>query len=228
MGKKRPPSEETKKKISESLKGHEVSEETRKKISGALKGREQDLEVVKRRTESLRGHKKRLGSRTGKGPRSEETKKKIGDAHRGKVVSDDVRQQISNVVKDIWADPDSVYNSEEYKDKHRGRYRGQEARGYSVVEEGYVVLSGQQEHPLTCGGGILSEHRKVLYDEIGLGPHYCYWNCGKLLEWGGIGGICVDHLDGDVGNNDPGNLVPSCSICNMLRARAGNPVDWLK
>jgi len=31
--------------------------------------------------------------------------------------------------------------------------------------------------------------------------------------------ICVDHLDDDCFSNDPENLVPSCSVCNMRRSR---------
>lgn len=79
-----------------------------------------------------------------------------------------------------------------------------------------MVLCNQYEHPLSRGGQ-LEEHRKVLYDKIGPGPHYCHWDCGKLLEWGGIRGICSDHLDGDTLNNDPENLVPSCVVCNRQR-----------
>jgi hypothetical protein len=44
--------------------------------------------------------------------------------------------------------------------------------------------------------------------------------CGKAaLEWGGRGGnsIVVDHLDDDPLNNDPENLVPSCTQCNASR-----------
>lgn len=102
-------------------------------------------------------------------------------------------------------------------ESRRGKYLGQPARGYSENPGGYLDLHGQQEHPLARIGGLLGEHRKVLYEKIGPGPHYCHWGCGKLLDWGGSGGIIADHLDGDKLNNAPGNLVPSCSPCNTGR-----------
>lgn len=91
------------------------------------------------------------------------------------------------------------------------------SRGYSDNPVGYKDLHMQQEHPLARKGGLLGEHRKVLYEKIGPGPHLCHWGCGKLLEWGGLSGIVADHLDDDKLNNDPDNLVPSCSPCNCRR-----------
>lgn len=105
-------------------------------------------------------------------------------------------------------------------ESRRGKYLGQEARGYSISPAGYVDLHMQQGHPLSRSGGLLGEHREVLYDKIGPGPHPCHW-CGKLLDWGGLGGIIADHLDGDRINNDPENLVPSCSPCNTGREIEG-------
>lgn len=68
------------------------------------------------------------------------------------------------------------------------------------------------------------EHRAVLFDRIGYGPHRCHW-CGRCVRWvpgaGGGGGdvLVADHVDGDRRNNDPGNLVPSCQGCNAHRDR---------
>ena len=72
---------------------------------------------------------------------------------------------------------------------------------------------------------VLPEHRVVLYDKIGPGPHPCHW-CGKILEWKiktsvrkGIlsGSIVADHVDGNDRNNSPDNIVPSCHSCNTKR-----------
>lgn len=89
--------------------------------------------------------------------------------------------------------------------------------GHYIDKDGYRWLTMQQGHPLAGGSGGLAEHRKVLYEKIGPGEHSCHW-CGKSLGWGTIHGIIADHLDGDILNNDPNNLVASCFSCNMLRA----------
>jgi len=76
-------SQETKQKISDSLKGHTYSDETRQKISDSLKGRSRTEETKKKMSESM----KRLGitppSAKGK-KRSEETRKKLSEAAKNR------------------------------------------------------------------------------------------------------------------------------------------------
>lgn len=75
-------------------------------------------------------------------------------------------------------------------------------------------------HPLAHANGRAYEHRVVLYDLIGPGPHPCHW-CGELVEWlpkGAPGELQPDHLNDDGGDNRPENLVPSCRRCNTTRA----------
>ena len=90
--------------------------------------------------------------------------------------------------------------------------------GWYISNDGHKYLTGMQGHPLAIGRGIVAEHRYVLYEEIGPGPHPCYW-CGTPRDWGGQTGINVDHLDDDPLNNDPDNLVPSCCGCNRVGRR---------
>jgi hypothetical protein len=81
------------------------------------------------------------------------------------------------------------------------------------------------DHPLGGPGShrVLT-YRLVLYDRIGDGPHRCHW-CGREVNWttGGDGRGCpdgalaVDHLDNDIQNHSPDNLVVSCNNCNALR-----------
>ena len=92
------------------------------------------------------------------------------------------------------------------------------------MTRGYRYVNGDYDHPLYVKGQFLLEHRKVLYDKIGSGPHPCHWSeaygCGRRsLEWKGLSGLVVDHLDDDKLNNTPENLVPACSSCNMRRGR---------
>lgn len=72
------PSEETRKKLSESHKGLIVSEETKRKISESLKGENNYL------------YGKHL---------SEETKKKNGEAHKGQIHSEETKRKISEANK---------------------------------------------------------------------------------------------------------------------------------
>jgi hypothetical protein len=80
------------------------------------------------------------------------------------------------------------------------------------------------EHPLATKWGGAQEHRIILYDAIGAGPHRCHW-CGRTIFWPRTPGysrekgIEADHLDGDASNNRPSNLVAACRRCNTWRSR---------
>ena len=92
---------------------------------------------------------------------------------------------------------------------------GGPAQGFYLMK-GHRYLTGVWDHPLSSKKGVVAEHRMVLYDTIGPGPHPCHW-CGKPLDWGGAQGIQADHVDEDKLNNDPANIVPSCLHCNLWR-----------
>lgn len=98
-------------------------------------------------------------------------------------------------------------------------YRSRHSSGYVCIQ--------QSDHPMSVNGHVF-EHRKVLYDAIGPGPHPCHW-CQRLVDW--IKGKCVDgavvpdHLDGDKANNALTNLVPSCNPCN---SRRGMLMKWVQ
>lgn len=90
--------------------------------------------------------------------------------------------------------------------------------GYAKVYE--------KGHPLAITpNGHLFEHRVVLFAKIGPGSHACHW-CSTEVHWAPIADerrLVVDHVDGDKGNNDPANLVPSCQGCNVRRGGRGIP-----
>lgn len=77
------------------------------------------------------------------------------------------------------------------------------------------------DHPLATGKGSVAEHRLVLYEKIGPGPHPCHW-CQAPVDWlpgerTAAGALTADHVDNDSRNNAPENLVPSCHRCNSIR-----------
>jgi hypothetical protein len=101
----------------------------------------------------------------------------------------------------------------------RRRTGGVERRPRLMVRHvagGYVRVPAAG-HPTAASDGWSMEHRVILYDAIGPGPHPCYW-CGKgLASWTGREGIIVDHLNEDKGDNRLENLLPTCNDCNRAR-----------
>lgn len=87
----------------------------------------------------------------------------------------------------------------------------------------YVKAYAQPGHPLTTRGHSIGEHRLVLWDKIGPGTHPCFY-CGTPVTWSPgkrtrKGALVVEHLDYNIRNNNPDNLVPSCHPCNSDRRR---------
>lgn len=83
--------------------------------------------------------------------------------------------------------------------------------------DGYVFVKVPPDHPLARRSRFVGEHRIVLYEAIGPGPHGCNW-CGQPLEWGR--NLVADHVDGHRLNNSATNLVPACARCNLARRTA--------
>lgn len=82
--------------------------------------------------------------------------------------------------------------------------------------KGYVEVK-KTGHPLARAGWV-AEHRMVLFDAIGPGPHLCHW-CGCEVVWGK--NLHADHLDHARANNTPENLVAACGACNSTRWKPG-------
>jgi hypothetical protein len=96
------------------------------------------------------------------------------------------------------------------------RRRAEQGTG-ELRKDGYRAITAHG-HPLADSRGRVLEHRRVLFDEIGIGPHACF-HCGAPVNWGrsiwsDSGCLVVDHLDRDRSNNDPANLVAACNPCN--------------
>lgn len=82
------------------------------------------------------------------------------------------------------------------------------------------IVTVPSGHPLaTPGNRKAQQHRLLLWEEIGPGPHPCY-HCGSPVDWipgsyTAQGSLVVDHLDRNPRNNDLSNLKPSCQTCNI-------------
>ena len=148
---------------------------------------------------------------------SEEAKRKIGLSNSvallGKTRPTEVKLKIAETVSQV--------------QRGTNQKTGLPAIGSAHDVYGYKWLYGQYDHPLGLHtGGQIPEHRKILYDVIGPGPHPCHWDskfqCGKLeLEWieSRANRIWVDHLNEIRDDNRVENLVVSCLRCNWGRAR---------
>lgn len=94
----------------------------------------------------------------------------------------------------------------------------------TINREGYRLVKAAG-HPMANAGGWALEHRVVLFDAIGVGPHPCHWQCGRELTWRNPNPaweLLSDHLDDNRLNNTDENLVPACRHCNSTRGSIGS------
>lgn len=97
--------DEEKKKMSETRKGHIVTEETRKKISEGRKGIKHTEEARKKMSEAKKGR-----TTWNKGKKfSEESRKKMSEAHKN--ISEETRRKMSEALKKYWADKRNEHKS---------------------------------------------------------------------------------------------------------------------
>ena len=76
-------------------------------------------------------------------------------------------------------------------------------------EFGYLFRR-HPSHPLASKLGRVYEHRRVLYDQLGDGPHNCV-TCGRPFDWNEL---TVDHINHDRADNRPENLQALCNPCH--------------
>lgn len=86
----------------------------------------------------------------------------------------------------------------------RGCYRAE-------VYKHYVYRHG---HSLASATGRVRRSRYVLHEKLEGDAGACHW-CGVDLDWSTL---CADHLDSDIENDVPENLVASCRGCNANRS----------
>lgn len=130
-------SEETKRKISEALKGKPKSEEHKRKMSEINKGKHHSEESNRKRSETMKGKNK------GK-VRTEETRKKISEANKGKHLSEEIKRRISEKLKGRVSPTKGKKMSEESirkrAEKNTGKKRSAEVRAkMSAARKGKKV-----------------------------------------------------------------------------------------
>lgn len=74
-------------------------------------------------------------------------------------------------------------------------------------------------HPMAMKDNRALEHRYLMFNALGEGPHKCHW-CPALLEWPEI---TIDHLNWNRTDNRLDNLVISCGPCNIKRQEPKKP-----
>lgn len=99
----------------------------------------------------------------------------------------------------------------------RGELPPKEYRRF-VDKHGYIYVGLPVGHPLRTNAGCTGEHRLVLFNSIGYGPHRCHW-CGTHINW--RNGLHADHVNAVRTDNRPENIVQSCNACNVDRSNQG-------
>jgi group I intron endonuclease len=146
------PTEETRAKISASLRGKKHSEETREKMRQAQIERYKDPSARAKLSES---HKNQP-------PKSPEARAKISAAHKGKEISPEVRAKVSEGLKAYYSIPE---NRQKNSAAHAGQKVTAEARAkISAANKGRVKSEQERENiRASLTGRKLSEsHREAL------------------------------------------------------------------
>lgn len=69
-------------------------------------------------------------------------------------------------------------------------------------------------HALASNTGKVRKSRYILYEKLKGVAGLCHW-CDISLTWKTL---CADHLDSNIMNDEPDNLVGSCRGCNANRS----------
>ncbi len=177
-----PRSEESRRKQSESMKGHSVSEETRSKISQKNLGRKMSDESNRRNSLTHQGikptedtRKKLSKSGTGRKHReeskvkmriastgknhTEETKSKLRIANTGKTKNQETRKKMSESAKKAWVTRRELHVpvSEETREKIRLSLMGKTASEETRIKMSEAQLRRQREIRIEKNAGIVGK-----------------------------------------------------------------------
>jgi hypothetical protein len=125
--------------------------------------------------------------------------------------------KIDGCTKDVMYKERQLCQMHYFRHMRNGTYDKTRKPEYSIISPNGYVKTYNPDHPLSDKQGRTYEHRRILYESIGEGPHKCEL-CGKAWSWRPYKDH-VDHIDGDKENNDLSNLRPLCNGCNTQRGR---------
>ena len=199
-------SEETKRKISETLRGRHLTEETKYKMSQAHKCEQCSLEYRKKLSLARQGKH-----------HSEKTKNKISESLQGKHHNKETKQKMSEGKKNI-----SLDTRRKLSEGRRGKLHSEATKlRMSEAHRGaknYLWQGGISflPYPVTFN--------RQLKKKIKTRDSFSCQICGKQK------GLVCHHIDYDKQNNDMQNLITLCRSChiytNVHREKWTIHFDW--
>lgn len=186
--------DETKKKISESHLGKRPTEEARKRMSGAQKGRTFSEETIKRMSDAHKGQK-HVGR-----PLTDAQKKAIRDANTGRVPSEETRRKISEA---------GMGRPNAYKGKHLPEWWRQKISEANKGERNGRWLGGKSFEP------YCEKFNKQLKEQIREDFGRTCFLCG-IAEADYKRKLRVHHCDYNKGQGcgRAWSLIPLCGPCH--------------
>lgn len=208
-------SEETKRKISETLTGFKHTEESKRKMSDVGKGRIFTEEHKKRLSESKKGTK-----------RSEESKRKQSKSNKGKIITEEMRKNMSNVKlgKKL-----SDTHKRKIGESNKGKKRTEEMR--KKQSETFTGMFAGPKNPAWLGGISYEPYCYKFTYEIKEQTREKYnrrcFLCDKP-EKRNKRKLSVHHIDYNKMQGCNGHdwkLVPLCGSCHNITSH-GNRNYW--
>lgn len=106
--------------------------------------------------------------------------------------------------------------------RHGDPHKTYASSGITVRKSRRYRRTYRPGHPVADRRGNAYKHRVIYYDHVAGHDPQCAW-CGKQLEWSATTGqptmVHVDHINGDILNNNIDNLTASCPRCNPDRGK---------
>lgn len=216
--KRKPLSEETKKKISEAHKGMIFTEEHKQRLSESHKGQ---IAWNKGKTGFLCSEEtRRKLSETHKGKiLSIETRKKISRANKGKHPTEETKRKMSESRRKEYLSEETIRRmSESHKNQHYSPST-EFKKGGNKGKNNYNWQGGKSFEEYTIN------FNKELKELIRRRDNYQCQLCG-MLEIENIKKLCVHHIDYDKRNCLPSNLISLCQSCHTKTNH--NRRYWIK